>query len=141
MAHHQLAHRHEMARPSPSCAYDDDRLRLPPASPARNSKAEKKLNGPPPQPTLPAVATPSSNSSLDYRRSDARIVENGFATSGGLSKLDKVVRMQSSVVFRELNCAQSFCRNKAELGCLASRSCARQQQFLSQKFFSGYGPH
>jgi hypothetical protein len=36
-------------------------------------------------------ATPSSNSSLDYRRSDARIVENGFATSGGLSKSAKVV--------------------------------------------------
>src|SRR5262249_15563740 len=45
---HQLAHRHERK------AYDDDRLRLPPASPARNSKAGKKeINGPPPQPTLP----------------------------------------------------------------------------------------
>src|SRR5262249_56426571 len=39
----------------------------------------------------PPYATPSSNSSLDYRRSDARIVENGFATSGGLSKSAKVV--------------------------------------------------
>ena len=36
-------------------------------------------------------ATPFSNSSLDYRRSDARIVEHGFATSGGLSKSAKVV--------------------------------------------------
>ncbi|MGA7489515.1 MAG: hypothetical protein WBW74_21530, partial [Xanthobacteraceae bacterium] len=36
-------------------------------------------------------ATPSSNSSLDYRRSGARIVENGFATSGGVSKSAKVV--------------------------------------------------
>src|SRR5262249_49854070 len=44
-----------LARPASSCAYDDDRLRLPPASPARNSKAGKKINGPPPQPTLPAV--------------------------------------------------------------------------------------
>jgi hypothetical protein len=33
----------------------------------------------------------ASNSSLDYRRSDARIVENGFATSGGLSESAKVV--------------------------------------------------
>jgi hypothetical protein len=32
---------------------------------------------------LPPYATPFSNSSLDYRRSDARIVEHGFATSGG----------------------------------------------------------
>jgi len=39
----------------------------------------------------PPYATPSSNSSLHYRRSDARIFENGFATSGGLSKSAKVV--------------------------------------------------
>ena len=38
----------------------------------------------------PPYATPSSNSSLDYRRSGARIVENGFATSGGVSKSAKV---------------------------------------------------
>jgi hypothetical protein len=34
-------------------------------------------------------ATPSSNSSLNYRRSDARIAENGFATSRGVSKSAK----------------------------------------------------
>src|SRR5262249_54340304 len=39
----------------------------------------------------PLYAMPSSNSSLDYRRSDARIVENGFATTSGLSKSAKVV--------------------------------------------------
>jgi hypothetical protein len=39
----------------------------------------------------PPYATPSSNSSLDYRRSDAHIVENGFATSGSVSKSAKVV--------------------------------------------------
>jgi hypothetical protein len=33
----------------------------------------------------------SSNSSLDYRRDDARIAENGFATSSGVSKSAKVV--------------------------------------------------
>ena len=38
-----------------------------------------------PSQLCPPYATPSSNSSLHYRRSDARIVENGFATSGGLS--------------------------------------------------------
>src|SRR5438309_460279 len=81
-----------LARPSPSCAYDDDRLRLPSASPARNSKAGKKesmgrrLSQP-----CPPCATPSSNCSLDYRRSDVRIVENGSATSGGVSKSAKVV--------------------------------------------------
>jgi hypothetical protein len=33
----------------------------------------------------PPYATPSSNSPLDYRGSDARIVENGIATSGGVT--------------------------------------------------------
>jgi len=36
-------------------------------------------------------ATPSSNSSLDYRRDNARIAENGFATSSGVNKSAKVV--------------------------------------------------
>src|SRR5215831_20293571 len=31
-----------MARPSPSCAHDDNRLRLPPASPPSSNSAEKK---------------------------------------------------------------------------------------------------
>src|SRR5262249_14985646 len=83
--------------PSSSCAYDDDRLRLPPASPARNSKAGKKEStGRRLSQLCPPYATPSSNSSLDYRRSDARIVENGFATSGGLSKSAKVVLVRGS---------------------------------------------
>src|SRR5215813_7510239 len=81
-----------MARPSPSCAHDDDRLRLPPASPPRSNSAEKKE---PTDPRLsqlcPPCATPFSNFSLDYRRSDARIVENGFAASSGVSKSAKVV--------------------------------------------------
>src|SRR5437762_7254828 len=78
--------------PSPSCAYDDGRLRLPPASPARNSKAGKKEStGRRLSQLCPPYATPSSNASLDHRRSDARIVENGFATSGGVSKSAKVV--------------------------------------------------
>src|SRR5262249_58838688 len=68
----------------PSCAHDDDRLRLPPASPAHNSKAGKKestgrrLN----RPRRPC-ATPSSNSSLGYHHNDARTAENGFYTLGG----------------------------------------------------------
>src|SRR5271167_897224 len=81
-----------MARPSPSCAHDDDRLRLPPTSPPRNRKAEKKESTALHLSQLcPPYAAPSSNSSLDYRRSDARIVENGFAASSGVSKSAKVV--------------------------------------------------
>src|SRR4029434_2129022 len=81
-----------MARPSPSCAHDDDRLRLPPASPPSSNSAEKKEStGPRLSQLCPPCATPFSNSSLDYRRSDARIVENGFAASSGMNKSAKVV--------------------------------------------------
>src|SRR5467141_5464579 len=81
-----------MARPSPSCAHDDDRLRLPPASPSRSNSAEKKESTVRRLSQLcPPCATPSSNSSLDHRRSDARIVKNGFAASSGVSKSAKVV--------------------------------------------------
>src|SRR2546429_3405031 len=81
-----------LARPSPSCAYDDDRLRLPPASPPRSSKAGKKESeGHRLSQLCQPCATPSSNSSLDYRRSDARIAENGFAAGSGVSKSAKVV--------------------------------------------------
>src|SRR5262249_17388391 len=60
--------------------------------PARNSKAGKKESmGRRLSQLCPPCATPSSNSSLDYRRSDARIVENGFATSSGMNKSAKVV--------------------------------------------------
>src|SRR5436309_15598620 len=81
-----------MARPSPSCAHDDDRLRLSPASPPTSNSAGKKESTAPLLSHLcPPCATPSSNSSLDYRRSDARIVEDGFAASSGVSKSAKVV--------------------------------------------------
>src|SRR6266446_5407847 len=87
-----------LARPSPSCAHDDDRLRLPPASPPRNSKAGKKEStGRRPSQLCQPCATPSSNSSLDYRRSDARIAENGFAAGSGVSKSAKVVLTSSGV--------------------------------------------
>src|SRR6266550_6457577 len=81
-----------LAGPASSCAHDDDRLRFPPASPARNSKAGKKestgrrLNRP-----CQPCARPSSNSSLGYHRNNARTAENGFATSSAASKSAKVV--------------------------------------------------
>jgi len=49
----------------------------------------------------PLYAMPSSNSSLDYRRSDAHIVENGFATTSGVSKSAKVVLALLWQIFRE----------------------------------------
>jgi UDP-2-acetamido-3-amino-2,3-dideoxy-glucuronate N-acetyltransferase len=52
-------------------------------------------------------ATPSSNSSLNYRRSDARIAENGFATSRGVSKSAKVVLGCSITVLRGIAVAIS----------------------------------
>ncbi len=77
---------------TPSCAHDDDRLRLPPASPPCNSKAEKKESvGHRLSRRCRPFATPSSSSSLDHRRSDARIVENGLAASRKVSESAKVV--------------------------------------------------
>jgi hypothetical protein len=43
----------------------------------------------------PPCATPFSNFSLDYRRSDARIVENRFAASSRVSNSAKVVLTKS----------------------------------------------
>ena len=80
-----------LARTSPSCAHDDDRLRFPPISPAQNSKAGKKestgrrLSQP-----CPPCVRPSSNSLLDHRRSDVPTAENGFATRYSVNKSAKV---------------------------------------------------
>jgi hypothetical protein len=88
-----------MARSSPSCAHDDDRLRLPPASPPSSNSAEKKEpTGPRLSQLCPPCATPLSNFSLNYRRSDARIVENGFAASSGVSKSAKVVLVAVAIL-------------------------------------------
>src|SRR5262245_7015936 len=70
---------------------DDDRLRLPAASPSRSNSAEKKESTDPRLSQLcPPYVTPSSSSSLEYHRSDARIVENGFAAGSGMSNSAKV---------------------------------------------------
>ena len=53
----------------------------PPASPLATASG-KKINGRRLSQLCPPYDTPSSNCSLHYRHSDARIVENGFATSG-----------------------------------------------------------
>jgi hypothetical protein len=53
----------------------------------RRSKAEKRINGPPPQPTLPRRASPRHPRTHRDRRSDARIAESGSATSSGVNKL------------------------------------------------------
>ncbi len=65
-------------------------------------------------------ATLSSNSALDYRRSDARTVGNGFATNGGMSKSAKVVLaspLDNEQFKDELEDAiASLCRIRARLG-------------------------
>src|SRR5215468_10833761 len=94
-----------MARPSPSCAHDDDRLRLPAASPSRSNSAEKKESTDPRLSQLcPPYVTPSSSSSLEYHRSDARIVENGFAAGSGMSNSAKVGLARQSASARWRSC-------------------------------------
>ena len=89
-----------MARPSPSRAHDDDRLRLLPASSPQNSEAGKKESKVHRLSQLcPPCATPSSKSSLDHRRSVARIAENGFAANTGVSESAKVVLGLAPVLF------------------------------------------
>ena len=71
--------RQVLAWTSSSCAHDNDRIRLPAASPPHKSEAgkessDRRLN----QACQPSV-TPSSRLSLDHHRSDAHTVENGFA--------------------------------------------------------------
>src|ERR1700746_2946137 len=81
-----------LARSSPPCAHDHARLRLPAIPSPQNSEMGKKdstdrrLN----QACRPSV-TPSSRSSLDCRRSDARTAENGSARTCSLNKSAKVV--------------------------------------------------
>src|SRR6478672_5123062 len=81
-----------MARPSSSRTHDHDRLRFPSTPAPRTDGAEKKestdrhLS----QACRP-YATPSSDSSCDRRRSDARTAENKSANSNGVNKSAKVV--------------------------------------------------
>jgi hypothetical protein len=83
-----------LARSSPPCADDDDRLRLPPASPPRSSKGRKKEpTGHRLSPACLPCETPSSASSSD-RCSDVRTVEDR-STGGGLKQI-----CQSSARFR-----------------------------------------
>src|SRR5215470_7295159 len=98
-----------MARPSPSCAHDDDRLHFSPASPPSSNSSEKKEStGPRLSQLCPPCATPSSSSSLDYRRSDAHIVENGFAERSVVSKSAKVVLRRVIINPLSVSAAQSM---------------------------------
>src|SRR5215472_6940353 len=106
-----------MARPSPSCAHDDDRLHFSPASPPSSNSSEKKEStGPRLSQLCPPCATPSSSSSLDYRRSDARIVENGFAERSVVSKSAKVVLVKHSTPGWETAALRDFCPALSALG-------------------------
>src|SRR5262245_7707885 len=53
--------------------------------------AGRAANGPPPRPTLPPCATPFSNFSLDYRRSDARNVEKWICSGQGVIKSEAAI--------------------------------------------------
>ena len=64
---------------------------------AATAPKTKEPTGPRLSQLCPPCATPSSNFSLDYRRSDARIVENGFAASSGVNKSAKVVLVSGTM--------------------------------------------
>src|ERR1700691_1323204 len=81
-----------LARPSSSCADDDDCLRVPPTSPAHKSETGKKesmarlLNR-----RYRRSATPSSTSSCDQVLSDVRTADPGSERKSSVSKSAKVV--------------------------------------------------
>src|SRR5262245_55277518 len=64
--------------------------------------------------------TPSSSSSLEYHRSDARIVENGFAAGSGMSNSAKVGL--ESFAFLSLSRSHFFDERKRQLSC-GSHNC------------------
>src|SRR5262249_36580557 len=74
------------------------------ATARQHRKGEKKKTAPPPRLSqlCPPYVTPSSSSSLEYHRSDARIVENGFAAGSGMSNSAKVglVRRETRTIKR-----------------------------------------
>jgi hypothetical protein len=81
---------------------------------AATAPEKKESTGPRLSQLCPPCATPFSNSSLDYRRSDARIVENGFAASSGVSKSAKVVldvATEESRALRKRALIDAFKRN------------------------------
>src|SRR5215831_9196704 len=76
-----------LARASPPCADDDDRLRFPAAPPSRNGKAEKKESSARhPSQLCPRYAASFSRCSPDHPHSGVRTAENGYATGSGLSR-------------------------------------------------------
>src|ERR1700720_2094210 len=81
-----------LARPSSSCADDDDCLRIPPTSPPHKSEAGKKES------TAPGLnrrhqpsGTPSSISSFDQALGGVPTAEPGSARKSSVSKSAKVV--------------------------------------------------
>src|SRR5262249_27376042 len=90
-----------------------DRLCLPPASPSRSNSAEKKESTDPRLSQLcPLYVTPSSSSSLEHHLSYARIVENGFAASSGVSNSAKVGLIQGLIGIALRLAAQSMARRR-----------------------------
>jgi DDE superfamily endonuclease len=80
-----------LARPPPPRAHDHDCLRFPPASPTQSSKAGKKESA------GHHRNQPCQRCVRPHHRNDARTAENGFATSGGVSKSAKVVLVWTEI--------------------------------------------
>jgi hypothetical protein len=67
----------------------------------KTARGEKRINGPPPQPSLPSVRHAIvALSSLNCHRNDARTVENGLASRSDVSKSAKVVLAQQRGAIR-----------------------------------------
>jgi len=85
-------------------AMRDGRLRLPSALSPQKSEAEKRINGPPPQPSLPAVRHAIVELIIRRRLNVARIAEGGSVRKRSVNKCATVVLIQritvTSLLFR-----------------------------------------
>src|SRR6266581_1154532 len=97
-----------LARPSPSCTHDNDRLRLPSATSPQKSAAGKKesTDRRRNQACQPCV-TPSSRSSLDCYRNAARTAKGGSAQIRGVNESAKVVLVGIRWEWRNQGCSKS----------------------------------
>ena len=98
-----------LARTSPPCAHDDDRLRLPPIPSPPTSEAGKKKSTDHrlDQACRPSV-TPSSRSSPDRHRSDAHTAENRSARARSVNKSAKVVLGRALIKSRAVVASRSM---------------------------------
>ncbi len=126
-----------LARPSSSRTHDNDRLRVPPASPTRTSGAEKKEStGLHLSRACRPYAKPSSNSSFNHDRSNARTAEDKSAKSSSVNKIcQSSARLQTQLDHQVMKAAMLTAASKFRAS-LSYLVAIRRQSFSLQNMRS-----